>query len=130
MDNCDLFRYYNQKGVIDMPFIDSKITGVVTKEKKDTIKKRLGEAVSVLGKSEGYLMVGFQDQYDLYLGGNELEKGAFISVSLFGSSSSDAYNQMTEAICRIYKEELDIPGDKIYVSYMSTKDWGWNGRNF
>lgn len=113
-----------------MPFIDSKITGALTKEKKDTIKKRLGEAVSILGKSEGYLMVGFQDQYDLYLGGNELEKGAFVSVSLFGSASSDAYNKMTEAICRIYKEELDIPGDKIYVSYMSTKDWGWNGRNF
>lgn len=115
---------------MDMPFIDSKITGVVSKEKKEIIKKRLGETVSILGKSEGFLMVGFQDQYSLYMGGNELEKGAFVSVSLFGSASSSAYNQMTEAICKIYKEELDIPGDKIYVSYMSTKDWGWNGRNF
>lgn len=113
-----------------MPFIDSKITGIVTKEKKEAIKKRLGETVSILGKSEGFLMVGIQDQYDLYMGGNELEKGAFVSVSLFGSASSSAYNQMTEAICKIYKEELDIPGDKIYVSYTSTKDWGWNGRNF
>ena len=126
-----IFSDLKRKGDMDMPFIDSKITGVVSKEKKEVIKKRLGEAASIfLGKSEGFLMAGFQDQYDLYMGGNELEKGAFISVSLFGSASSDAYNQMTEAICKIYKEELDIPGDKIYVSYMSTKDWGWNGRNF
>ena len=33
-------------------------------------------------------------------------------------------------ICEIYEEELGIPGDKIYVEYRATKDWGWNGRNF
>lgn len=113
-----------------MPFIDSKITGTVSKEKKEIIKKRLGEAISILGKSEGFLMVGFQDRYDLYMGGNELEKGAFVSVSLFGNASSDAYNQMTETICTIYDEELGIPADKVYVTYTGVKDWGWNGRNF
>lgn len=64
-----LSTYYNQKGVMDMPIIDSKITGVVPKEKKEVIKRRLGKAVSILRKSEGFLMVDFQDQYNLYMGG-------------------------------------------------------------
>ena len=75
-------------------------------------------------------MVGIQDQYDLYMAGQEMEKGAFVSVALFGTASSTAYSQMTEAICDIYAGELDIPGDKVYVTYTGVKDWGWNGRNF
>ena len=43
---------------------------------------------------------------------------------------SAAFDRMTERICEIYQEELDIPGNHIYVEYRATKDWGWNGRNF
>ena len=45
-----------------MPFIDSKITLKVSEEKKETIKAELGQAVSVLGKPESFLMVGFDDE--------------------------------------------------------------------
>ena len=51
-----------------MPFIDSKVTVSLPEEKKEAIKTRLGEAISVLNKSETYLMVGFEDNYDLYMG--------------------------------------------------------------
>lgn len=113
-----------------MPFIDSKITVSVTPEKKESIKSKLGQAVSVLGKSETYLMVGFEDNYDLYMAGNKLEKGAYVEVSLFGSASASAYDKMTGEICQILSEELGIPGDKVYVTYHGLNDWGWNGRNF
>lgn len=113
-----------------MPFIDSKLTVKLSKEKEKSIKSKLGNAISILGKSEGFLMVGFDDEYSLYMGGKELEKGAYVSVSLFGEASSDAYDKMTAAICDIYAEELDIPGDKVYVTYHGVNDWGWNGRNF
>ena len=113
-----------------MPFIDSKITVKLTDEKKESIKARLGQAVSLLLKSESYLMVGFDDEYDLYMGGNKLEKGAYVSVSLFGSASSADYEKMTGAICNVMQEELGIPGDKVYVTYHGVNDWGWNGSNF
>ena len=96
-----------------MPFIDSKVTVKLSEEKKDSIKSKLGKAVSILGKGETYLMVGFDDEYDLYFGGNKLEKGAYVSVSLFGNASRDAYNKMTATICDILEEELDIPGDHV-----------------
>lgn len=113
-----------------MPFIDSKLTMKVSEDKKESIKKRLGQAVSAIGKGETYLMVGFQDSYDLYLGGEKLDKGAYVSVSLFGQASSKQYNEMTARICAILKEELDIPGNHVYVTYHGLSDWGWNGSNF
>ena len=113
-----------------MPFIDSKITVKLTEQQKETIKTRLGKAVSILHKGEGYLMVGFEDGYTLYFGGKKLEKGAYVSVSLFGSASSADYDAMTGEICKILSEELSIPGNAVYVTYHGLRDWGWNGGNF
>jgi len=113
-----------------MPFINSKITVKVSDEKKDAIKSKLGQACQLIGKPESYVMIGFEDEYCLYFAGEKLEKGAFVSVDLFGSGNSDAFDRMTAKICEIYADELGIPGDHVYVEYRTTKDWGWNGRNF
>lgn len=113
-----------------MPFIDSKVTVALTEEKKEALKSRLGKAISLLSKPESYLMLGFQDNYDLYFAGEKLEKGAYVSVSLFGNASSQAYEKMTAEICRILEEELGIPGKAVYVTYTGISDWGWNGANF
>ena len=113
-----------------MPFIDSKITVPVTAEKKESIKAKLGQAVAVLDKTETYLMVGFDDCYDLYLGGRKLDKGAYVSVSLYGQASPEKYDKMTGCICEILADELGIPGDAVYVTYHGLNDWGWNGANF
>ncbi|MCQ2457652.1 MAG: phenylpyruvate tautomerase MIF-related protein [Clostridia bacterium] len=113
-----------------MPFIDSKVTVKMTDAQKEEVKSALGAALPVLHKPESYLMVGIEDGYDLWFAGKRLEKGAYVSVSLFGEAGSDAYNRMTAEICRIYGEVLGIPGNRIYVTYHGVNDWGWNGSNF
>ena len=113
-----------------MPFIDSKITVAVNDQKKEQIKTKLGQAVSLLGKSESFLMVGMEDNYALYMGGKKLDKGAYVSVSLFGNASKTAYENMTARICELYEKELGIPGNAVYVTYHGVNDWGWNGQNF
>lgn len=113
-----------------MPFIDSKITLPVSQEKRETLKAELGKAVTLLNKPESFLMVGFEDNYDLYMGGRKLEKGAYVAVSLFGDASKAAYENMTARICQLYEKELGIPGNAVYVTYHGVNDWGWNGRNF
>lgn len=65
-----------------MPYIDAKITGTVTPAQRETLKTQLGQAISLLKKPESFLMIGFQDQYDLYMGGKQLEKGAYVSVAM------------------------------------------------
>lgn len=113
-----------------MPFIDSKITLPVSQEKREVLKAELGKAVSILSKPESFLMLGFEDGYDLYMGGKKLEKGAYVAVSLFGNASSAAYEKMTARICELYEKELGIPGNAVYVTYHGVNDWGWNGQNF
>ncbi len=113
-----------------MPFIDSKISVKVTEEKKEIIKAEFGKLMSVLGKSETYLMVGIEDNYSLWMGGKKLEKGAYVSVSLFGNAPSASYEKLTEAICNLFEKELGINGSAVYVTYHPVTDWGWNGANF
>ena len=72
-----------------MPMINSKVTVSLPQEKRDILKAELGKAVAILGKPESYLMLGFEDNYDLYFGGKKLEKGAFISVEVLGDVDSE-----------------------------------------
>lgn len=114
-----------------MPFINSKVSVALTEEKKESIKTKLGQAISLIpGKSESWLMVGFEDQCSLYFRGAKEEKVAFVEVKIFGAASKSALGALTKAICDIYKEELGIDGDKVYVKYEEVSHWGWNGSNF
>ena len=114
-----------------MPFIDSKITVSLTPKKEEAIKTKLGEAIQILNKSETYLMVWFEDNYDLYMGGSKLDKGAYVSVSLFGQASPSAYSEMTKDICDNLSQALSIPGNQVYVPNHGVNARGWNGsKNF
>ena len=113
-----------------MPFINTKVTLPLSQEKKDVLKAGFGKAVSIMGKPESYLMLGFEDSCDLYFAGKKLEKGAFVSVQVYGAVDPDESSRMTAELCRILKDELGIPGDCVYVAYQGIENWGWNGRNF
>lgn len=114
-----------------MPFINSKISVKITKEQEERIKSKLGKAISIIpGKSENWLMVGFEDDYKLYFKGEKFEKIAFVEVKIFGHASSEVFGKLTREICSIYEEVLEIPQDKIYVKYEEVSQWGWNGNNF
>ena len=50
-----------------MPFINSKVTVKISEEREKELKSRLGQAISVIpGKSESWLMTGFEDVYDSF----------------------------------------------------------------
>ena len=113
-----------------MPMIDSKVTVRLSAEQKEELKTELGKLIATLNKPETYLMVGIQDDQDLWFGGKKLEKGAYVAVSLLGSASKEAYSRMTGEICGLLAEKLGIPENAVYVTYHEISDWGWNGKNF
>lgn len=57
-----------------MPFIDCKLTLKLSEEKREAVKAELGRAVSLLHKSERYLMVGFAEGYELYMAAKNWKK--------------------------------------------------------
>lgn len=113
-----------------MPYIDIKLSKKATEEQKEVLKTEFGKAIKIMHKPESYLMVGIQDNYDLYFAGKKLENGAFVSVSVFGSVSSTDSQNMTERICEILKSVFATQGDCVYVTYGGIQNWGWDGSNF
>ncbi len=113
-----------------MPFIDSKVTLKLSDEDKDSLKSELGKIINKIpGKSENFLMIGFNDNYPLYFRGEKLDYGAFVEVKLFGSVGEDFLNEVTYDICNLYNEKLNIPKKMIYVKFEEVDNWGWNGSN-
>ena len=113
-----------------MPFINTKYSASITAEQETALKTEFGRAISLLGKSETWLMLGFEQNCSLYFQGEKSEKIAYAEVSLLGDAGDSAYRGFTAELCRIYNEVLGVPADKVYVKYSPTSYWGWNGRNF
>lgn len=114
-----------------MPFIDSKITCTLSTDQKDLLKAKLAKIITLVpGKEEAFLMVGFEDNYDLYFRGDHLALGAFVSIKLFGEPPAACLNAVTNQICDLYHKELNIPPRNIYITYEFISAWGWNNQNF
>ncbi len=114
-----------------MPFINTKVNVEISDEKEKELKERLGKAIEIIpGKSEQWLMLGFEDNVRLYFRGDNNCKIAFVEVKVFGNENKNAFNALTGEICKIYNEVLDIDPDKVYVKYEAVANWGWNGSNF
>nr|MCR5653115.1 hypothetical protein [Ruminococcus sp.] len=78
-----------------MPFINAKFSTTVTPDKEYELKAALGEAITLLGKSERYLMVEIEDNRRLYFGGENDKPIAFFDVSLLHSAPRAAYEKLT-----------------------------------
>ena len=62
-----------------MPFIHTRTNISLSRKQKETVKKDLGEAISLIpGKSEQWLMVGFEDSCPLYFAGDTFLKNAVL----------------------------------------------------
>lgn len=113
-----------------MPFINTKVTTEISKEKEAVLKAELGKAITLIGKGEAYLMLGFEDNCRLWLGGNNDADMAYVEVSLLGRVTKENAGKLTAAICEIFQRELNIQGDKVYVKFSETDLWGYNSFMF
>ncbi|MBD5097094.1 MAG: hypothetical protein HDT40_08905 [Lachnospiraceae bacterium] len=114
-----------------MPFIDSKVTTEVTKEQQQQLQDMLiAAAGDILGKSEGWVMLGFEPEYTIYFRGDDKTPAAFVEVSIYGSENRQAFSAFTGKICDAFNKVLGISPDRVYVKYYATSSWGWNGSNF
>ncbi len=112
-----------------MPFINTKTNVKITKEKEVAIKARLGKAIELIkGKSESWLMVGFEPECSLYFRGSDKQSIAFVEVKIYGKASRSDCDKLTAAITEILSDELEI--EQIYVKYEEVAVWGYNGSNF
>lgn len=114
-----------------MPFIDTKLNIRLSEEKEAILKTRLGEAISLFpGKSEYWLMMNFTDCCRMWFRGYNTFPIAMVEVKLFGTAEAELCDRMTETISKLFREELGITPDHLYIKYEFAEQWGWNGENF
>lgn len=114
-----------------MPYIRTTVSKEITDEKRENLKKKLGNAIALIpGKSESWLMLAFEDKVNMYFKGDGSQDYAYVEVNIFGSASDAAYDRLTAAISEIINEELGIDRSNIYIKYEEAEHWGWNGSNF
>ncbi|MDO4554637.1 MAG: phenylpyruvate tautomerase MIF-related protein, partial [Lachnospiraceae bacterium] len=100
-----------------MPFINTKTNISLSRKQKENVKKALGEAISLIpGKSEQWLMVGFEDSCPLYFSGDTLEPCAMVEVKIYGTTTAEVYDQVTAKVTQIISEDLSIKPERIYIA--------------
>ena len=111
-----------------MPYIRTSTNISIDDIKLSNIKSKMGEAIKLMGKSEDWLMLEFNDNAKMYFKGNKDNPIAFLDVKVLGSVNNS--DEMTRELTNIISSELGIAQNNIYISYQGYSDWGYNGSNF
>ena len=111
-----------------MPFIHIHVTGSLSEEKKDALKTRLGQIISILpGKEESGLMVDIADGRSMYYRGNRMEKCAFADVRLYKESPFAQKEQFAGALYDALEEIAGVPRTQVYLNIQELANWGSRG---
>ncbi len=114
-----------------MPYIETKTTVKMTEKQTDELTEKLGKAISLLrGKSEAWLMLGFQGGMKMAFRGKRDADVAIAEIKIYGKASPAEYDALTAAVCKIYGEVLGVASDHVYVKYEEVEHWGFDGSNF
>ena len=95
-----------------------KSIGITDCEGKD-----IETLVRAIGNSEKLVVV-------TGMGGNKVERGAYIVVRSLGSVSKPPCQEASKQICDMLTSDYDLNGSNIYITYHPADLWGWNGSMF
>lgn len=115
-----------------MPCIQIRTNVKVDVDQAERIKAGLGRVISMFpGKSEDWLMVVVEDGCRMYFGGAAGKPLAVVEVNILGTKiDASAANEMTKEVTAIVRDNLGVAPDDMYIKYVASPDWGWNGKNF
>ena len=113
-----------------MPYIELKTNVKIEDSVKADLHKMFGREIELIpGKTEKWLMTAAEGEVSMSFAGSD-EPCVFVTVSIFGAASPEAYDALTASLCEKVSAALSIPADRIYVKYEEVSTWGWNGMNF
>ena len=68
-----------------MPYINVRLSSKLDENQKNDLQAKLTNAVSsAFSKPKAYIMAEVEDNKSIYMAGEELDKGAYISIKLLG----------------------------------------------
>ena len=121
-----------KEGGHHMPCIKCTVNYTLSEKNKENLRSGLTEAIQLIpGKTADSLMVILDDAKYVAFHQNSEVPNAFVEVNLFRRNDpSEFFPAKNEKICMLLQDELGISGENVYIRYLATTDWGWNGKNF
>lgn len=114
-----------------MPMILTKTNTPISEADELELKELFGKAIEILpGKTENWLMLGFEANQRLWFRGDNSKALAYVEVSALGKINPSDAEKLTAEICDILKTVLGIDGSGVYVKYEETDMWGYDSNNF
>ena len=113
-----------------MPYIHTQTTVPLSPRVREELTGDLGKAVQVLGKSENWLMLRFEENCAMAFRGKTDVPCCFIGVSMYGCPEKEQLDAMTQRVTDCVAKRTGVPAENIYIRYLPTDAWGWNGGNF
>ena len=99
------------------------------KEVINSIKSKLGSSITLLSKSEDWLMINISDKQTMFFKGSS-DDCLILEVKCYGNISSKDSNNFTKEMTDYLSKTLSIDPSRIYINYFSTSLWGYSGFNF
>lgn len=114
-----------------MPLLTLQTSVTLSNQQRYDLLAPLSQIVAeCLGKPERYVMVSvstlalLMDGYDA--------PAAYADLRSIGGLSQAVNRKLSERICALLKERLNIPPERVYLVFtsVSAENWGWNGGTF
>ena len=111
-----------------MPFMKVKLSCPLSLKAEMELKSRLGKAVSLIpGKQEDCLLIDFEADCRLWLGGSNLESVAYIETDVFENETHFGYEDFSSCVTSAFSEILGIRQDHIFIKFEDIAAWAANG---
>jgi phenylpyruvate tautomerase len=114
-----------------MPLLKLETTVPLSEEKGKPLLAALSKTVaSTIGKPEQYVMVAASQSAMLMSG--KAGEAAFVDIRSIGGLSGETNRKLSQQICKLLKDSLGIPSDRVYLNFtdVDAGNWGWNGSTF
>ena len=110
-----------------MPLLNIS-TNKKIKNEKVLLAKSSDFISNLLDKPENFVMIKLTHSSSMYFRGSD-ELCSFIEIKSIGSLCP---SKMAKPICEFFSAELEIPTERIYVSFndVDSSQWAWNKKTF
>ncbi len=115
-----------------MPLVRLETTEELAPDRKASLCAALSRlCAETIGKDEEYQMAIVADRVTMLRSGKP-GPAAFVDVRSIGGLTPKVNVFLSERICRLLREELGIPGDRVYLVMANVRadDWGHDGGTF
>lgn len=114
-----------------MPYCEIITTSKVEKAEEMKLNHEIARIIEQIpGKSERWVMTHIQDEARMAFAGTNEVPAAMIMVKTFGELTSEQYDMLTKSFCNTVARLLEVPSERLYVTYEPVTHWGWDSANF